>query len=307
MKNKLKVALASDLHLEFGSLTLENSSDVDILILSGDILVESDLDPWNPNLGEPEYATNSFTFHKFFQECSKNFPHVVYVAGNHEHYGGDLKYTVANLKVKLAYLKNVHVLERDTFRYDDFIFVGSTLWTNMNKSDPLTLYHIKSAMKDFSMIKNSDKVFHRKVPLYKKDEDGNYIKDSLGNCIKERLTIREEITNFSPQDAIDEHNKTLQYIDTVYNSMQPWETMIVVSHHTPSKNSTEPRYISDHLLTGGYSSDLSEFILDRPSIRLWTHGHTHGAFDYMIGDCRVVCNPCGYKRVNSFELKVIEI
>ena len=35
--------------------------------------------------------------------------------------------------------------------------------------------------------------------------------------------------------------------------------------------------------------------MDRPQIKLWTHGHTHHAFDYVIGETRVVCNPRGYE------------
>jgi hypothetical protein len=27
---------------------------------------------------------------------------------------------------------------------------------------------------------------------------------------------------------------------------------------------------------------------------LWVHGHMHESSDYQIGQCRVVCNPCGY-------------
>jgi hypothetical protein len=87
--------------------------------------------------------------------------------------------------------------------------------------------------------------------------------------------------------------------------------MVVVGHHAPSKASTHPRYADDTLMNGGYSSELSEFILDRPGIKLWTHGHTHEDFDYMIGGCRIVCNPRGYigheQRANEFKLKVIEI
>jgi hypothetical protein len=64
-------------------------------------------------------------------------------------------------------------------------------------------------------------------------------------------------------------------------------------------------------MNGGYHSDLSEFILDRPGIKLWTHGHTHEDFDYMIGECRVVCNPRGYikyePRADKFTLKVVEV
>jgi len=47
-------------------------------------------------------------------------------------------------------------------------------------------------------------------------------------------------------------------------------------------------------MNGAYHSDLSEFILDHPQIKLWTHGHTHHPFDYMIGGTRIVCNPRGY-------------
>jgi len=48
-------------------------------------------------------------------------------------------------------------------------------------------------------------------------------------------------------------------------------------------------------MNGGYASDLSNFILDHPQIKLWTHGHMHQCFDYMIGSTRVVCNPRGYE------------
>ena len=64
-------------------------------------------------------------------------------------------------------------------------------------------------------------------------------------------------------------------------------------------------------MNGGYSSDLDDFIIDHPQIKLWTHGHTHEDFDYMIGSTRIVCNPRGYinyeNRADRFELKFLEI
>jgi hypothetical protein len=39
---------------------------------------------------------------------------------------------------------------------------------------------------------------------------------------------------------------------------------------------------------------LSEFILDRPQIKVWVHGHTHDEFSYVIGDTRIVAHPRGY-------------
>ena len=64
-------------------------------------------------------------------------------------------------------------------------------------------------------------------------------------------------------------------------------------------------------MNGAYSTNLDDFILDRRQIRLWTHGHTHEDFDYMIGGCRVVCNPRGYidyeAKADDFKLKYWEI
>jgi hypothetical protein len=64
-------------------------------------------------------------------------------------------------------------------------------------------------------------------------------------------------------------------------------------------------------MNGGYSSDLSAFILDNPQIKLWTHGHTHEDFDYMLGSTRIVCNPRGYDgyedRADNFTLKYVDV
>jgi len=88
-------------------------------------------------------------------------------------------------------------------------------------------------------------------------------------------------------------------------------TIVFAGHHSPSKLSTHPKYQNEYLMNGGYSSDLSEFILDHPEIKLWTHGHTHDPFDYMVGETRVVCNPRGYagwdEQADVFQLKFLDI
>ena len=89
------------------------------------------------------------------------------------------------------------------------------------------------------------------------------------------------------------------------------QKFVVVGHHAPSKTSTHPRYKKEVMMNGGYSSSLDAFIMDHPQIKLWTHGHTHEDFDYMVGSTRIVCNPRGYihyeDRADNFNLKTVEI
>lgn len=302
----MKVAICSDVHLEFGPLTLENPGGVDVLILSGDIIVERDLDEWNETQAENGFARHrSVMFHTFFQECAKEFPHVIYVAGNHEHYHGDFKFTLSELKRKLAYIPNLHVLDKEVFKLDDTIFVGSTLWTDMNKEDPLTLLHMKDYMNDFRIVKNSNSQVYRKVPVYEDTPYDGQVRKQIG------MKMKEEPARFTPQDAVEENKKCFEYIKHIVSESAPWEQIVVVGHHTPSHQSCHPRYKADHIMNGGYHNNYEEYIMDHPQIKLWTHGHTHERYDYMIGSTRIVCNPRGYigheQIANTFELKVVEL
>lgn len=157
----MKIAVCSDLHLEFGDLKFDNPGDVDVLILSGDILVARDLMEHDPH-GIVDFG-KSARYHRFFQDCSANFPHVIYVAGNHEHYHGDFKYSISDIKKRFAYLTNVHVLDKEVFELNDIVFVGGTLWTDMNKEDPITLHMISKMMNDFRCVDNSNREVNYKT------------------------------------------------------------------------------------------------------------------------------------------------
>lgn len=270
----MKIAITSDEHLEFADHDFENTDNAEVLILGGDILVVNSLGDRNANniVGE---NTKSQQWHGFMQRCAQRFPHVVMIMGNHEHYHGNFSSSARKLKEAFAYLPNVHVLDNETWTHQDVTFVGGTLWTNMNNSDALTLYHIGTMMNDFRVIWYEGK--GRK---------------------------------FRPVDAFEEHVKFTQYVQTVVEGRFD-QKFVVVGHHAPSKLSTKPQYQDDYIMNGGYSSDLSEFILDHPQIRLWTHGHTHDEFDYMVGSTRVVCNPRGYEgheaRADQWQLKTVEV
>jgi Icc-related predicted phosphoesterase len=277
----MKIALVSDVHLEFGDLDFDNDSSADVLILGGDICVASDMaqrDPYN-TMGS-EYRSNRF--HDFFQRCCSRFPHVIFIVGNHEHYHGDFAKTVPHFRDVLGYLPNLHILEKETFVLDDITFIGGTLWTDMNRRDNRTLHDISRMMNDFRCVDNTNKT-----------EDG-----------------RGWPGRFTTTDAANDHDAMVAFIDQTI-AANPAGRYVVVGHHSPSRLSTHPKYQHQFIMNGGYSSELDDFIQDRPQIKLWTHGHTHEDFDYMIAGCRILCNPRGYinyeERADTWKLKTVEV
>jgi len=301
----MQVALCSDLHLEFADLKLENTENADVLLLSGDICVAKDLMNDNDAL-----AHKSERFHNFLKQVCSEFPDVIYIMGNHEHYGGDFATTHDILKERLSYLTNLHILEKETVKLGDTTFIGGTLWTDMNGGDTSTLHAIKSMMNDFRIVENSNKKLFRKVPIYKRDENNILMVDENGVGIQVGTKMKEYPAKLTPEDVAEEFHKMVDYIGHVIQN-DPEGKFVVVGHHAPSKLSTHPRYQNDTLMNGGYSSSLDFFIEDHPQIKLWTHGHTHETFDYVIGETRVVCNPRGYdgyeERAEKFKLKFIEV
>jgi predicted phosphodiesterase len=277
----MKFALCSDLHLEFETIELKNTEGADVLVLSGDICIAKDL-----AFGD---SIRSEHWMHFFTQCSEQFKNVIYIMGNHEHYHGDIAKSYDQLKEALAELPNIHVMEKEFITFGDVTFIAGTLWTDMNKEDPNTLYAIKGYMNDYRIIENSAHHVHFR------DADGNF---------------HTRTGRFSPEQSVKEHKAMLKLIDEVTKDMVS-EKFVVVGHHAPSKLSTKPKYQDDVMVYGAYSSDLSEFILDRPQIKVWTHGHTHDTFDYMLGSTRIVCNPRGYAnyedRADRFQLQFIEV
>jgi len=277
----MKINVISDLHLDFADLTLPGG---DVLVLSGDICEARRLkkDMYNKDMVLFEHEDKlqrPDRYNRFLiEECSK-YREVVMVMGNHEHYGYNYQKTYAHIAENLP--ENITLLENQTHTIDDVVFVGCTLWTDMNKADPLTMFHMKSAMNDYKQItqfNEAKSVYHR----------------------------------LDPERTVSDHYASKQFIaETVENKFD--QKFVVVTHHAPSKASIKPQYAGDHLMNGAYSSDLSEFILANPQIKLWTHGHTHDVFDYMIGSTRIVCNPRGYHnyeerahqfRANEFEIEL---
>lgn len=312
----MKIAVCSDIHLEFGGIKLENTEGADVLVLSGDICVADDLRTPDPYSIMDGARTNRF--YDFFTAASSNFKDVVYVMGNHEHYHGDFAKTAQTLKNHLKDFKNVHFLDKECIELHGFIFYGGTLWTNFDVGhgvgDESAMRHIRGVMNDYRSVKNSNVMTTFNSPVYKTDENGDLVYEVNHNGyslpVQVGMQKLERVSNFSPNDSYEDH---IAYMDGLKAALNEHSTkkFVVVGHHAPSKQSTHPKYANETLINSAYSSDLVEFILDNPRIKVWTHGHTHETFDYMVESTRIVCNPRGYdgyeQRADDFELKYIEV
>jgi Icc-related predicted phosphoesterase len=280
----MKIYVTSDVHLEFGDCIIENTDNVDVLILGGDIMVAQDMHDYPEESLNNDFEIQSLgarqgkakRFRDFLRRCSDNFPHVIYIAGNHEFYNGKWPAGIDYLREECAKFPNVYFMENDSRTIGDHTFIGCTLWTDMNRGDPITLYHIAGMMNDYRIIRNSDHGFRR----------------------------------LTPEDTALRHRTSLSYIQQIVEGKFD-QKFVVVGHMAPSRLSTHPRYADDTIMNGAYSSSLDDFIIDHPQIKLWTHGHTHEDFDYMVGSTRIVCNPRGYinyeERANTWQPKLVEV
>lgn len=250
----MKIQVCSDLHLERADFDLHNGG-ADVLVLSGDILGAKFLED------RTRYElTDSVLFNRFrnfFDKVSTRFQYVVYVSGNHEFYGYKWVKTHKTIEDFIAHYSNVFYLEQDFVDLLDVRFVGGVLWTDLNKHDPITIHCISSYMNDYKCIVNDQKGF----------------------------------TKLKPVTTAQHHKETLNKFKSYIENRSK---VVVCTHHAPSPLSIDEVYKDQTLMNGAYFSDLSDFMLDNPQIKLWTHGHMHSPSDYKIGETRVVCNPRGY-------------
>jgi Icc-related predicted phosphoesterase len=293
----MKIAVCSDLHLEFGDLRINNDEDADVLILGGDILIASDLVAGSVLPVTKSVHARADRYHAFIVDCCAKFKHVLMIMGNHEHYHGDFAESATIIRGTFGDLHNFHLLDKEYRIINDVLFFGGTLWTDMNGEDQLTMRTMTGVMNDYRGVDNSNRTVNYRA-YHPTDED------------PDAWTMKQRPAQFRPEDSVEDHYAFRRALDEVLKEF-PQMPAVVVGHHAPSKASTHPRYKKEVMMNGAYSTNLDDFILDRRQIKLWTHGHTHEDFDYRIGTCRIVCNPRGYDgyedKADTFKMKYVEL
>lgn len=235
----MEIALYSDLHREIKKWEAPTIADnVEVVILAGDI-------------GSHTHGLNW---------AERAFPgqQVIYVAGNHEYYGGHLGMLREFQKPRAAH---VHFLEKQTFEYNGVRFLGCTLWSGFELYGP---DGIKNGMSTAGYsINDYWSIYGRGGKLLDPHDTRNLFK-------KATAWLEEELSK--PFDG-----KT-----------------VVITHFAPHPKCVAEKYAGE-ALTPFFVSDLTHTIR-KHKINAWCYGHTHSNIRFVDEEsgCLVTTNQLGY-------------
>lgn len=218
----------------------------------------------DPSISQPDVvilAGDINTGAKAVEWAAQVFPAipVLFVHGNHESYGKNLEDIQDEIEVACAASQNVHFLNCGEYQLGHVRFLGATMWTDFrlfgDDDRQAAMRAAEEVMVDYKRIRLAKKGYRK---------------------------LRASDT--AQFHAV--HKSWLQQ-----KLAEPFSgTTVVITHMAPSMMSVAGKYASDPV-SAGYASRLEDIACHAD---LWVHGHMHDSFDYKIGKCRVVCNPCGY-------------
>ena len=130
----MKLQIASDIHREFGHSPNVPDVGADVLVLAGDI-----------GMADDETV-------EWLRGLSGRYEAVLYVPGNHEFYGKDLKVADSFMNGMSAY-GGYEWMNNQAVQVGERRFVGSPLWANFCH-EPLSMFNAGRAINDFRRIRH---------------------------------------------------------------------------------------------------------------------------------------------------------
>ena len=263
----MKARLVSDLHIDVnrdGNFGFRHK-ECDVLFIAGDIA--------------GDYRREE----KFLNGLATDLTCPIFVvAGNHLGYDyyknqaleglweikpnpldGEKLWSINHIKKNVP--ENVHYLDNDYVELENYIVFGGCMYSDykLYPNEDLSKRSGEMYLNDFRYVRIHDKKLNVVRPINTDDYQNLHKKfvQKLKKCIKE-----------TDKD------------------------IIVLSHFAPSIQSISDKYLDQGnvYLNASYASNMEDFILQNGRIKYWHHGHVHDSFDYMIGQCRVICSPYGY-------------
>ena len=262
----VKIHVMSDLHIDLRN-DLHNINELvgplhytqdKILVLAGDV--------GNP-VGKKYWD--------FLESCCDKYAHVIFIAGNHEYYNSIVTETEINTLIDTKEKPtNLHFLHKNKIIIDGVVFLGTTLWTKINRKYENI---ITTSMNDFYNIMINTST-NKKKPLTVDDWDALH-KDQL-NWLKQSI-----------------ESETLDKI-------------IVITHHLPLQRLSHEKYAKYEKYSSAFFTDLSSSGVFNAKVKFWFCGHTHTKMQYTdpTTQTQFHVNPMGYTGENDkFEVLEVEI
>lgn len=271
-----RILLHSDLHLETGPFTLPKCDGPALAVFAGDVK------PGVDSLAALQRITT--------------LP-AVFVAGNHEFWGGDYFEVLEQLRRTPA--GNVHFLENREVVLDGVRFLGATLWADYGGGN--------RALMDYGLWQMRDHRYIRAARWWTAANKTRFLA-TFGQHALEKFEGQ-----FNPLLARELHARSVAWLRRALRKPFPGPT-VIVTHHAPTYVSlTRSGIVKEYALerrhwqrrmnddlnltqVGSYASDTLgqlERELERADVRLWAHGHVHHALQFGQRAIRVACNPRG--------------
>ena len=187
--------------------------------------------------------------------------------------------------------QSTSLLSNTCIEYKGIIIIGTCLYTDFD------LYGKEHREECMNFAKQHMNDFRLPVVM----DNQYYTQDKHGYWWPNSRKISEScIRPFAPSDHAFYFQYSFGFIKQKVEEYKH-KPIIIMTHHAPSPYSIGERY-KGSLLNAAFASNLNQYIVEHPQIRLWTHGHIHTPSDYILGETRIVCCPFGYGNENNFHL-----
>jgi Icc-related predicted phosphoesterase len=250
----------SDIHLEFRNeqfqifpQTHQPQNVRNFLALVGDI-------------GSPLHSS----YEKFLAAHAPHYERIFLLIGNHEYYSVETSIltvtmgTIENLiKTITSKFSNITVLQKSAFMIEDTLFIGCTMWTQVNKI-------AEARMKEYKRIHIMENITYQS-------------QGRVGSYQRPRLINYQDIRKIN-KDHVEWLTKTISAAEG------SGQKIIVLTHHAPSQTMVKTPY--DDMSFNAYVSPCDH--LFKKPIVAWISGHTHESIEENINDIPSLSNCYGY-------------
>ena len=242
----MKIRLLSDLHLEGNTFYYEYQGE-DVVVLAGDIHTQNR--------------------HRFILDQIPQNVKVLFVAGNHEYYGGTFEYNNEFFYHLQADYNNLYVLQNEDVIIDDVAFYGGTMFTDLKLHGDTwkASQYAQKGIADFQWI-NKVRGFGDDTIIRRWNTDDHRV---------EHEAYCEGLSRFVDREKVFKR--------------------CVISHFVPHPLGSDPKFDSSPLQPY-FICDMTRYM---DTVDLWLYGHTHTSKDFIHGNTRLVCNPRGYGKENA--------